>query len=122
MSGPDQLSTLPQRALGSLFLAGATIGLVSLLLPHSPQADVVGLYSNVALAFATGIALWILAARVPFWTLHLVLAAGTQYSSLATHNAFTATQVECRVPRSVIVAAQENRRRNGNRRSARTRA
>src|SRR5438552_2232418 len=77
MSGRDQASTLPQRALGSLFLAGATIGLVSLLLPHSPKADVVGLYSNVALAVAAGIALWVLAARVPFWALHLVLAAGT---------------------------------------------
>jgi diguanylate cyclase (GGDEF)-like protein len=77
MAGPDQVSRLPQRALGSLFLAGATIGLLSLLLPHSPRADVPGLYSNVALAFAAGIALWLMGARVPRWTLHLAIAAGT---------------------------------------------
>src|SRR5205807_6462353 len=77
MAGPDQASRLPQRALGSLFLAGATIGLLSLLLPHSPNADVAGLYSNVALAFAAGIALWVLGARVPGWSLHLAIAAGT---------------------------------------------
>ena len=60
-----------------MFLAGATIGLLSLLLPHSPNADVAGLYSNVALAFAAGIALWVLGARVPGWSLHLAIAAGT---------------------------------------------
>ena len=45
---------LAARALGLLYLAGATIGLVSLLLPHPPGANVPGLYSNVALAYVGG--------------------------------------------------------------------
>jgi len=77
MSGSGTDARLPARALGSLFLAGATIGLVSLLLPHAPKADVPALYSNVALAFAGGIVLWMLGARFPHWALHLAVAAGT---------------------------------------------
>jgi diguanylate cyclase (GGDEF)-like protein len=77
MSGPEESSRLPQRALGSLFLAGAAIGLVSLLLPHSHKADVVGLYSNVGLAFAAGATLWAISSRVPGWVIHLAMAIGT---------------------------------------------
>lgn len=70
-------SPLRARALGSLYLAGATIGLVSLLLPHSPKADETGLYSNVALAYVGGFALVLWAARVRHWMLHLSLVAGS---------------------------------------------
>src|SRR5579862_6948662 len=70
-------SSLPGRALGSLFLAGATIGLVSLLLPHPHGADEAGLYSNVGLAAAGGVAVFTLAARLRQWMLHLILAVGS---------------------------------------------
>jgi diguanylate cyclase (GGDEF)-like protein len=69
-------SRLAARALGSLFVAGATIGLVSLLLPHPPQADVAGLYSNVGLAGAGGVGLLLGASRVRVWALHAALAIG----------------------------------------------
>jgi hypothetical protein len=67
---------LPARALGYLFLAGATIGLVSLLLPLPPRAHIGGLYSNVALAYAAGAFLVLCGSRLPGWVLHLALTAG----------------------------------------------
>ncbi len=52
------------------------IGLVSLLLPHPRHADVNGLYSNVALAGAGGMALLLGAARARAWMLHVAVAIG----------------------------------------------
>jgi diguanylate cyclase (GGDEF)-like protein len=69
-------SPLRARALGSLYLAGATIGLISLLLPHSAKADEVGLYSNVGLAYGGGIVLVLFATRLRVWMLHVSLVAG----------------------------------------------
>jgi diguanylate cyclase (GGDEF)-like protein len=68
---------LAARALGWLYMAGATIGLVSLLLPHPPQADVAGLFSNVAIAYAAAAGLLLGAARVRMWALHVALAIGS---------------------------------------------
>ncbi len=67
---------LAAQALGLLFVAGATIGLVSLLLPHPPRANILALYSNVALAYAGGIALLIGAPRIRPWMLHFTLVTG----------------------------------------------
>ncbi len=69
-------SALPARALGSLFLAGATIGMISLLLPLPASADLPGLWSNVGLAYAGGLGLLLLGARAPQWLLHLAIAVG----------------------------------------------
>lgn len=68
---------LGARALGWLFFAGATIGLVSLLLPHPPRADVPGLYSNVGLAYAGGLGLLFGAAKVRLWMLHVAIVVGS---------------------------------------------
>jgi diguanylate cyclase (GGDEF)-like protein len=69
--------SLDARALGSLFVAGALIGLTSLILPHSPRADEAGLYLNISIAFAAGVVLLAIGPRLPRWTLHLSLAAGS---------------------------------------------
>jgi diguanylate cyclase (GGDEF)-like protein len=74
--GFESDSRLAARSLGSLFLAGATIGLVSLLLPHPPGADVAGLYSNVGIAYLVGLALLFGAAHVRIWMLQAAVAAG----------------------------------------------
>ena len=71
---PDQ--RLPARALGWLYIAGASIGLVSLLLPHSRAADDAGLYSNVVLAYVAGVLLLRFGPRLPAWALHATLVAG----------------------------------------------
>ncbi|HEY3728394.1 MAG TPA: GGDEF domain-containing protein [Solirubrobacteraceae bacterium] len=73
----DEDWRLGARALGLLFLAGATIGLVSLQLPHPRRADLPGLYSNVALAYAGALALLLAAAHVRAWMLQLAVAAGS---------------------------------------------
>lgn len=67
---------LAARALGLLYLAGATIGLGSLLLPHPPRADLPGLYSNVALAYVGATALLFGLSRVRPWMLHVAVVAG----------------------------------------------
>jgi diguanylate cyclase (GGDEF)-like protein len=73
---PDEVR-LAARALAYLFLSGATIGLLSLLLPHPPKADVAGLYSNVALAYAGGIGLLASVSRIRPWMLQVALGAGS---------------------------------------------
>jgi hypothetical protein len=67
---------LAARALGLLYLAGATIGLVSLLLPHPPGAEVLGLYSNVALAYVGAAVLLAGAGRFPGWMMNIAVALG----------------------------------------------
>ena len=43
-------SSIQARAMALLFLAGATIGAISMVLPHSAAANDGALWSNVALA------------------------------------------------------------------------
>jgi diguanylate cyclase (GGDEF)-like protein len=74
---------IPARALGWLYLAGATIGLVSLLLPLPAHADVVGLYSNVGLAYLGAATLLIGARWTRPWMLQVALVAGSVLISRA---------------------------------------
>jgi diguanylate cyclase (GGDEF)-like protein len=70
-------SRLPAWGLGLLYLAGATIGLVSLLLPMPRNADIGGLWSNVALAYLGGAALLLGVSRVRPWMLQVAVATGS---------------------------------------------
>jgi diguanylate cyclase (GGDEF)-like protein len=63
--------------LGVLLLAGATIGGLSLLLPHPSEFDVPALWSNIALAYAAAVALLLLRNRLPGWSLLVILIVGT---------------------------------------------
>lgn len=65
------------RAMGSLFVAGATIGVISMLLPHSADADETGLWVNIGLAYAGGGIVLAVGQRFPDWLFHVALAAGT---------------------------------------------
>jgi diguanylate cyclase (GGDEF)-like protein len=65
------------RSLGRLFLAGATIGLISLLLPRAPGTDVDALAVNIVLAYAGGLFVLLVGRRLPVWTFHVALLAGT---------------------------------------------
>ncbi|HLM27337.1 MAG TPA: GGDEF domain-containing protein [Thermoleophilaceae bacterium] len=64
------------RALGWLFVAGGLIGTVSMVLPHSPDASEAGLWSNIGVALAVGVALLASGSRVPDWALHATLVGG----------------------------------------------
>lgn len=75
---PEALdSRVRARGLGWLYVAGGLIGALSLALPHSPDADELALWSNIALALSAGVGLLTLGARLPLWAFHLAGALGT---------------------------------------------
>ena len=66
-----------QRALGILFVSGATIGTLSMIFPQPPGTNVAGLFVLFAIAYATGAVLLVGRGRLPGWANHVGLAAGT---------------------------------------------
>jgi diguanylate cyclase (GGDEF)-like protein len=62
--------------LGGLFLAGGTIGALSLVLPHPSEYNESALWSDVGLAFAAGILLLAIRNRIPVWGVQLALLGG----------------------------------------------
>ena len=64
------------RALALLYIAGGTIGVLSMLLPHSAKANEGALWSNIALAYVGGALLLAVGPRLPGWAFHVGLAAG----------------------------------------------
>src|SRR4051812_24957031 len=65
------------KVLGSLLLAGATIGALSLILPHPSEYDSSALWTNVGVAYAFGFAVLLLRQRLPAWALQLSVLLGT---------------------------------------------
>ncbi|MHB8658733.1 MAG: bifunctional diguanylate cyclase/phosphohydrolase [Solirubrobacteraceae bacterium] len=76
---------LMARVLGGLFLAGGTLALLTVLLPHSSRANELGLLVIVTDAYLVSAGLIWLAKRVPRWLLPVALAWG---STLITGVAF----------------------------------
>src|SRR5688572_16760830 len=64
-------------ALGALFLAGATMGVISLVLPHPASFDDFALWTNTALAYVAGAALLLLRNQVRTWMIQLTILLGT---------------------------------------------
>src|SRR3954453_10813517 len=58
---------LMSRSLGSLFVAGAVVGLVSLALPHASSANIAGIATLCVLALALGVAFAFEGGRLPRW-------------------------------------------------------
>jgi diguanylate cyclase (GGDEF)-like protein len=73
------------RSLGWLFIAGATIGLVSLFLPRAAHTNVGALAVNIGLAYVGGVLVLACFRRLPAWTLHLALLAGTALITRAVY-------------------------------------
>ncbi len=71
--------------LGVLFLAGAAIGGLSLLLPHPSEYDAPNLWSNVLIAFGAGVVMVILRNRVPDWSLPVIVLGGTAIVTRAVY-------------------------------------
>ena len=63
--------------LGGLFLAGASIGAVSLLLPHPSQFDDREIWSNIAVAGVASLACVVGSRRLPAWCGQLAAVGGT---------------------------------------------
>jgi GGDEF domain-containing protein len=73
------------RSLGWLFIAGATIGLISLFLPRSPHTNVGVLEGNIGLAYVGGVTVLVVLRRMPAWTFHVALLAGTALITRAVY-------------------------------------
>ncbi len=63
--------------LGALFLAGTSIGTISLLLPHPSQFDEGAIWSNLALAAVASLACILGSRRLPAWSGQLGAVGGT---------------------------------------------
>ncbi len=79
------------RSLAYLYLAGALLGLLTLLLPHDQGVQDPQLYVLAAVAIAVAALIYVQAERVSEWQLHLVLGAGTTILSFANYYAGTST-------------------------------
>lgn len=77
------------RVLASLYTAGATLVLLTVLLPHAPGAIEAGLLAVAVNAYAIGGLLFWQARRLPVWALPAVLAWG---STLVTVLAYCSAQ------------------------------
>jgi diguanylate cyclase (GGDEF)-like protein len=73
------------RSLGYLFIAGATIGLISLFLPRAPHTNVGALALNIALAYVGGGIVLTAFRRMPTWTFHIALLAGAALITRAVY-------------------------------------
>ena len=73
------------RTFVYLFGLGATLVLISLLLPHSPDRDTIGLVIVAAAAYAAALALLIAFDRLSLWTFDAAPLLGTALVSLAVY-------------------------------------
>src|SRR5436190_23047082 len=81
--GRDRL--VMARALGALFVAGALVGLVSLVLPHWEGANVVGIGAVCAVALAIGVGLFFERGRLPSWAFPATCIGATVLIALALY-------------------------------------
>jgi diguanylate cyclase (GGDEF)-like protein len=73
------------RSLGWLFIAGATIGLISLFLPRAPHTNVGALAVNIAFAYLGGVIVLVVFRRMPAWTFHVALLVGAALITRAVY-------------------------------------
>ena len=73
------------RTFVYLFGFGATLVLISLLLPHSPDRDTTGLVIVAAAAYGAALAFLIAFDRLPLWTFEAAPLLGTALVSLAVY-------------------------------------
>lgn len=69
-------SSIRARAMALLFIAGGTIGALSMVLPHPAAANAAALWSNIALAYVAGLIVLAAGARFPGWFFHVGLVVG----------------------------------------------
>jgi serine phosphatase RsbU (regulator of sigma subunit) len=76
---------LLQRVLALLYLAGATIGVVSMAFPQPPGTSVAGLFAVYGVAYAVGVVLFLTLGRAQSWIAELGLLVGTVLITLAIY-------------------------------------
>src|SRR5882757_7946944 len=66
----------PARVLAVLYIAGASLALLSLVLPHPPERERL-LHAIIALAYVVGVGLAIWSRSASRWAVQVLLAVGT---------------------------------------------
>jgi diguanylate cyclase (GGDEF)-like protein len=74
---PFDQPAIMAKVLGVLFLAGATIGALSLVLPHPSEYDSDALWTNVGISYVFAVSVLLFRDRLPVWSLQLCVLAGT---------------------------------------------
>ena len=69
-------TSLEAQVLAGLFAAGATLALLTAVLPHPASASALGLLLTVGAAYLTATLLFWRASTTPAWTLPVVLGWG----------------------------------------------
>jgi len=72
-----------------LFAAGATLGVLSLVLPHGPQTDEQVAAATAVLGYVVAAGLAVLGERTPAWVIHVALVAGVSAVAVGIHAAGT---------------------------------
>jgi diguanylate cyclase (GGDEF)-like protein len=75
------------RWASALFAAGATLSILSLLLPHGPGVDSSTAVAACVLGYLVAGALVLAGDRVPRWVIHAVVVAGTALVTVGIHSA-----------------------------------
>ena len=71
------------RVMGTLWIVGAILGALFLLLPHPEQADEIAMAVLIGIASLGGALILVAGARLPRWLIHAGVAAGTALISLS---------------------------------------
>jgi PAS domain S-box-containing protein len=79
------------RSIAYLFVTGATLGLLTLVFPHSSEVRDLPLVVLACVAYAVGLIVLVSADRLRAWHIHAALAAGTAIVSLANYYAGPST-------------------------------
>jgi PAS domain S-box-containing protein len=79
------------RSIAYLFAVGASLGLLTLVFPHSNEVRDGPLIVLACIAYAMGALIWLVADRLDNWQIHAALVSGTVIISLANYYAGEAT-------------------------------
>ena len=71
------------RTLAWFYVAGGVVGLLSLLAPLDPGANVPGLVANCTIAFLSGALLFRVGGRLPHWAIAVFLSGGSMMITTA---------------------------------------
>ena len=79
------------RSIAYLFAVGASLGLLTLVFPHSDEVRDVPLIVLACVAYVIAAAIWVVADRLTDWHIHAALVSGTLIISLANYYAGPST-------------------------------
>ena len=74
--GPTESPRFMWAMAAALFAAGASVGALSLIVPHPESFDDAALWSNIAISYIGAVLCLLAAPRLPAWPLHILVLGG----------------------------------------------